>query len=266
MKKFLLLLLTSTILMAGGVSAAPLDDYSTSGNASISFYAMRPDMKGERENPDPYGNFIYDYGNKWSWGGEATIAIAPKWALSTDYAHYKNKKESIFVNTTTTNYMSSNLKSTGIKLKYQAHKDKRLFVAPYLGVSINKLQRRFKADMSQSGYGVFRFAYETQHKIAPVAGVTVVYALDKDSNFKTYFDVAAGKKVYSLNIGLSCKLVKNFDLDFGYKYHKAKGLSYSHPTTYVTGSAGLAVPIPAEHDSITSTSKGIYIGLSYKFK
>lgn len=245
-------------LLASSAMAAPLDDYSKAGNVGFSIYIIRSDMEDDR-NGDGFHR-VYSYGDKWSWGGELTISFAPKWAVSFDYAQHKNKDKHFFSNIDRDDSMSSKLKSSNIKLKYQAYKNERLFVAPYLGIAVNKLKQSHTSDWTRSGLGVVNFNFETKRKNSLLAGVTLVYGVDKESKFKTYFDAAVGSKVYSWNLGISYEVAKNLDMDFGYRYYKAKGMGYHYPDTGVG-----ALVFLGDHGKIDSTSKGIYFGLSYKF-
>ena len=269
MKKVLFLTVLLTLLLAGSALAAPLADYSKAGNFGISIFAQRTDMEDDRTveggDPDSLGayNRKFDYGAKWSWGGEMTVSFAKGWALSFDYLDSKNK-ETLY-NPVTTIFqfgMYSRLKSHNIKLKYQAYKSDKLFIAPYLGVALNKLQQNNMVYLS--GADATLFSMETERKTSVLAGLTLVYGLDKNNRLKTYFDGAIGNKVYSWNLGLAYGVSKNLDLDFGYRYHKAK-LRYDYPDTQTISSGGTPGTFFADHGKIDSTSKGIYFGLSYKF-
>lgn len=162
-------------------------------------------------------------------------------------------------------YISSRLSSANVKIKYQAYKNDRLFVAPYVGMSINKNTFHRSDRDDGSYYGNYDYTRSTDRKTSILIGATTVYALDKGGRFKTYFDGAIGNKVYSWNVGLSCEIVKNLDFDFGYKYYQAK-MNYSYASFSGTSSGGIGTVTPADHGTIKSKSKGIYFGLSYKFK
>ena len=253
------------LLTAGSACAAPLDDYSKAGNVGIGVYTMRTNMKDDRESTHDFFNRTFDYGNKWNWGGELTVSFAPKWALSLDYLSSKNREYMFYSNMPDDSYMSSKLKSANIKLKYQAYRDGKLFVAPYLGVASNKLKQTARDDASRNGYGVAEFAFNTKRKTSLLAGVTLVYGIDKDQRFKAYFDGAVGSSMYSWNMGLSCEVAKNLDFDFGYRYYRSK-LNYGYADTAIVDSSGQAIIVAGNSGKINSTSKGIYVGLSYKFK
>lgn len=272
MKESLFLAVVLVILSFGSALAAPLDDYSKAGNVGISIYVLRSDMEDGRKanNSRTFEQELYNrsfsYGDKWNWGGEMTVSFAPKWAVAFEYSQAKNQKYRFASAANWDEYMSSRLKSTNIKLKYQAYKDERLFIAPYLGYSLNKLEQNELADYTKSGFGFAKFDIETKRKSNLLAGVTLVYNLDKQGKFKTYFDSAVGSKVYSWNLGFSYAVAKNLDLDFGYKCYRVKGLKYNYPETTKISSNGSSLTWGADYGEIKNTSKGIYFGLSYNFK
>ena len=264
MKKFLATFLFSMLLLIGSTQASPLDDYSKAGNVGISIYTMRADMGDDYTGSRWYWfNSGVDFGSKWSWGGELTVTVAPKWALSFDYAQYKNKERLAHDWGLSKDNLSSSLRSTNLKLKYQAYAKERLTLTPYLGIGLNKSRQFLR-------YGVMSntstLGYSTKRKTNLMAGLTAVYALDKEKRFKTYFDGALGSKMYSWNIGVSYEVVKNLEMDFGYKCYQVRGLEYGYPNTALTSSNGNIHYYLADNGKIKSTSKGIYFGLSYKFR
>ena len=276
-KKVLLLTVILTLLLTGSALAAPLDDYSKAGNVGISLFIQRSEMKDDMKVEDAEYTSTFDvfdrafnYGEKGSLGGELTVSIAKGLAFSFEYLDSKNKQDHHFSSygggMLSNYYLSSHLKSHNFKLKYQAYKSDRLFIAPYLGVSLNKTQ--------QSNIRIFGVLNDTlehsitsKRKTSALAGVTLVYGLDKDNRLKTYFDGSVGNKVYSWNLGLAYGVSKNLDLDFGYRYYKSKDMSYDFPRTDVTTPiTGSTITVGANSGKISSTSKGIYLGISYKFK
>ena len=268
MKKTIAMFLFSMLLLTGSSKASPLDDYSKAGNFGISIYTMRADMGDDYTGSIlPRLNEGMDFSSKWSWGGELSVTVAPKWALSFDYAQYKNKdvKESDFGGGNGS-YLSSRLQSSNIKLKYQAYAKERLTLTPYLGVGLNKNRQFQTLDFTAAGAGTSTLGYSTKRKTSLMAGLTAVYALDREKRFKTYFDGALGNKMYSWNIGVSYELVKNLELDFGYKCYQVRGLEYDYPNTALTSSNGSSHVYSSDKGKIKSTSKGIYFGLSYKFR
>lgn len=265
MKKSLFMAILLVIFVAGGVLAAPLDDYSKAGNVGISIYTIRSDSKDKRQTAtddsvnNTYFSRSFFYDNKWNWGGEITVSFAPCWAFSTDYSQVKSNKGNFFNDGMHNMNMKTKLTSTNIKLKYQAYKDSRIFIAPYLGVAVNKLRQTDKT-VEFTGLYSEAHSFESKRKSNLLAGLTLVYSLDKTGSLKTYFDAAVGSNVYSYNIGLSYRLAKNLDLDFGYKYSQIKNLKYSYPVANYPNTFR-----PADNGKIKNTSKGIYFGLSYKF-
>ena len=267
MKKTLATFLFSMLVLTGSVLASPLDDYSKAGNVGISIYTMNSDMSDDYTGSRwSWFNEGTDFGNKWSWGGELAVTVAPKWALSFDYAQYKSKDAKVRDrNVSDAEYLSSRLKSTNIKLKYQAYANEKLTLAPYLGVGLNKSRQFYTIDNTVLGHSIVTLGYSTKRKTSVMAGVTAVYALDREKRFKTYFDGALGNKVYSWNIGVSYEVVKNLELDFGYKYYQVRGLEYGYPETELLTSTSSVYAYAPDRGKIKSTSKGIYFGLSYKF-
>ena len=263
MKKTLAVFLFSMLLMTSSALASPLDDYSKAGNVGVSIYTMRADMGNDyTSSAISELNSGVDFGNKWSWGGELTVTVAPKWALAFDYAQYKNKDVKLRDWGIARDNLSSSLQSTNLKIRYQALKNEKLSLVTYLGIGLNKSRQFLRYD---SVTGTSTLGYSTKRKTSLLAGVTVVYALDRDKRFKTYFDGALGNKMYSWNIGVSYEVVKNLELDFGYKCYQVRGLEYGYLETDLTSSGGVTHRYPADRGKIKSTSKGIYFGLSYKF-
>ena len=267
MKKYLLVTLLLTMLLTSSAQAAPLDDYSKAGNWGVSIFTQRTDMDDTITSTTntASGKRFFDYDDaKWSWGGEVTVSVMPRFALSFDYLGSKSKDTVLF--TAPSGYFASNsskLNSYNIKLKYQVYKDEKLFIAPYLGVALNKLQQKYTPNYPAMGY--FTHSYDSKRKTSVLAGVTAVYSLDKDNRFKTYFDGAVGNKVYSWNLGLAYGVSKNLDLDFGYRYYRAKDMSYAHPDTPYVTSSGWPTYMAAVYGTMDSKSKGLYFGLSYRF-
>ena len=255
MKKGLLLTVFFTLLFTGSILAAPLDDYSKAGNVGLSIFTQRTDMSVSRKSNSPTYSRTFDYDAKWNWGGELTVSVAKNWALSFDYLDSKNKEMPLSSATSPADYRSSKLKSHNIKLKYQAYKDDKLFVAPYLGLAMNKHSVALMVPHS----------FNTERKTSVLAGVTLVYGLDKDNRFKTYFDGAIGNKVYSWNIGVAYGVSKNLDFDFGYRYYRSKGMRYDYPTSSVFVPPTGMIALAGDNGKIDSKSKGFYFGLSYKF-
>ena len=97
LKKSIFLVIAMMLFSMGSAFAAPLDDYSRAGNVGLSIYTMRSHMEDERRTQagNASNNIMsrnYSYGSKWNWGGEVTVSVAPKLAISVDYSNYKNNE------------------------------------------------------------------------------------------------------------------------------------------------------------------------------
>jgi len=245
------------MLSSSSVLAAPLDDYSRAGNGNVSITIMNNDARNvEKTNRATSG---ISFGNKISFGTEVTIAVAPRWALSLDYSLFNSDRQRI--RTVPGNYSwdeKYKLNSINFKVKYQAYKKGRFFVAPYIGVARN--QAKLYGDFWNLG-GIgndFKYNYSTKSRISVMGGVTLVYNLDRAGKLSTYFDGSLGYKMYSWNFGVTYKVAKNFSLDVGYKYYEAK--LYYHVDEYRG-----AIHLKGQGD-YHMKNKGIYLGLNYNFR
>ena len=260
MKKSLFLAVILVMFLIGSVCAAPLDDYSKAGNVGLSVWLMHAGLDTDRKyNPDMWFPGLaksYDSANKWNWGGELTVAFAPKWAAGFEYADTRGK----FVHVHDWGWGNTNekskLSSALFKIKYQAYKNERLFVAPYIGLARNKVKN--STSHYSPIFGDMKYDYKSESRKSILAGVTAVYSIDRSGRFKTYFDGAVGNKMYSWNVGVSYQVAKNLDFDFGYKHYMVKDLKYKYVKDTSWGTY-------MDNGKIKSTSRGIYLGLSYKF-
>lgn len=234
MKRTLLLAFILVFCLSASVFAAPLNDYSKPGNFSLGLWWQRSEMKDDLENlTNPFAA-SYNFDSKWNVFGEATIVVAPKLALSLDYGSYQSGQVQFPVDATI------KLNSLNFKVKYEAYNKDRLFLAPYLGLARNKM------NLTQRG-----ITAKSNTKNSFLLGLTTVYGLDKDERLKAYLDLGFGNKARGWNLGMSYQVAKNLDFDLGYKWYKAKDM------TYVSEFGDII--------NCDITSKGVYLGMTYRF-
>ena len=263
MKK-LLFILCVLLAFATTALAAPLDDADKVGNFAATVYGMHDNQKA---NVDALGeNWGRDFDREINFGLSVDVAVAPKFILGLDFM--RSGGSSLGGSDYWVGILGAENKLTSysFKAKYQAYKNKNIFIAPYIGLAVNKANTNTRVYDGIYNNEYMREAIKSKNKTSVLVGFTLVSNFDKDERFKGYIDAGIGNKLLAYNIGISATVTKNFEVDFGYKYHKVKGLDAVYNAKYDSGSTSGYAAFNGTHGNANVTSKGFYVGLTYKFK
>ena len=221
MKKLIITLsLILSLFVASTAMASPLTNYKP-GSFAVGLDMQYSKLKGDASN----GSTSFD--RNWNFSYDAEVGIAPKFALQINGMNPKS-------DSTGGNHAKLKLQNFEIKGKYKLFDNFNTFVSAYAGLAKNKLK-----------YNEANYSFSSSSKTSPVIGLTGVVKL-KPTDLKLYVDVGIGTKTTSWDIGVSYSILRNVELDFGYKWYEARDLK---------------TPI----GKIDTTNKGLYIGATVKF-